>query len=120
MALLLAFVVAIGVTMALIPPLIKLAPRLQFVDMPQSRKVHTNPVPRVGGIAMALGVLIGWIVWGQLSTAVVAFLAGIIVLLVFGVWDDRATLSAGAKFLGQIIAVLIVMIWGGVKIGSVT
>jgi len=120
MVLLLAFVVAIGVTMALIPPLIKLAPRLQFVDMPQSRKVHVNPVPRVGGIAMAIGVLIGWAVWGQLSAAVIALLAGIIVLLIFGVWDDRATLSPGAKFFGQVLAVLIVMIWGGIKIGSVT
>src|SRR5262245_24450370 len=115
MELLLAFVVAIGVTMALIPPLIKLAPRLQFVDLPQSRKVHTNPVPRVGGIAMAAGVMIAWLVWGQMSVPIIALLGGLFVLLCFGVWDDRSNLSAGVKLVGQVVAVLIVMIWGGIK-----
>jgi len=120
MELLLAFVVAVGVTMALIPPLIKLAPRLQFVDVPQARKVHSNPVPRVGGIAMAAGLLIAWAVWGHLTVPNIALIAGIVVLLIFGVWDDRVTLSAGTKLIGQVIAVLIVMIFGGIKIGSIT
>src|SRR3974377_1128214 len=69
---------------------------------------------------MAAGVMLAWVVWGQLSAPIIALLAGIAVLLIFGVWDDRATLSAGTKFFGQVIAVLIVMIWGGIKIGSIT
>jgi UDP-GlcNAc:undecaprenyl-phosphate GlcNAc-1-phosphate transferase len=120
MELLLGFLVAIGVTMALIPPLIKLAPRWQFVDLPQSRKVHGAPIPRVGGIAMAAGVLLALLVWGHLATVTTALIAGILVLVAFGMWDDRVTLSAGPKFLGQAIAVLIVMIWGDVSIGSIT
>ena len=36
-----------------------------------------------------------------------AYLAGVLVLLLFGVWDDRVTLSAGPKLLGQVIAVLV-------------
>ena len=119
MALLLAFLVAVGVTMALIPPLIKLAPRFHFVDVPQARKVHTQLIPRVGGIAMAVGLLIAWMVWGHAEQAT-PMIAAIGVLLAFGVWDDRATLSAGTKFAGQISAVLIVMIWGHVGIDSLT
>jgi UDP-GlcNAc:undecaprenyl-phosphate GlcNAc-1-phosphate transferase len=120
MDLLLGFVVAVGVTMALIPPLIKIAPRWQFLDLPQSRKVHENPIPRVGGIAMAAGVLLALGVWGNLATATSALIAGIVVLVAFGMWDDRVSLSAGPKFLGQAVAVLVVMIWGDVSIGSLT
>jgi UDP-GlcNAc:undecaprenyl-phosphate GlcNAc-1-phosphate transferase len=118
--LLLGFVVAIGVTMALIPPLIKLAPRWHFVDLPQQRKVHANPIPRVGGIAMAIGVLLGWLVCGFVATQTIALVTGVLVLLAFGMWDDRVTLDAGPKFLGQTIAVLVVMLWGNVSIGSLT
>ena len=118
MELLLGFVVAVGVTMALIPPLIKLAPRWHFVDLPQERKVHSHPVPRVGGIAMAAGVLLALLVWGRFGAPTAALIAGIVVLVAFGIWDDRVTLSAAPKFLGQGIAVFIVMWWGDVSIHS--
>jgi UDP-GlcNAc:undecaprenyl-phosphate/decaprenyl-phosphate GlcNAc-1-phosphate transferase len=120
MELLIAFLVAVSVTMALIPPLIKLAPRLQFIDLPQERKVHVTPVPRVGGIAMAVGVMLAWFAWGKLGVQMNALIASIGVLLVFGIWDDRATLSAGAKFAGQMISALMVMWWGGIHIDSIT
>lgn len=118
MDLLLGFVVAIGVTMALIPPLIKLAPRWQFVDLPQQRKVHENPIPRVGGIAMAAGVLLALLVWGKVGANTQALIAAIVVLVGFGIWDDRNTLGAGPKFFGQAIASLIVMYLGDVHISS--
>lgn len=118
MELLLGFLVAVGVTMALIPPLIKLAPRWHFVDLPQERKVHAHPIPRVGGIAMAAGVLLALLVWGRFAAPTTALIAGIVVLVAFGIWDDRVTLSAAPKFLGQAIAVIIVMWWGDVSIHS--
>jgi UDP-GlcNAc:undecaprenyl-phosphate GlcNAc-1-phosphate transferase len=43
-----------------------------------------------------------------------------LVLLLFGVWDDRVTLSAGPKLLGQVIAVLLIMSWGDVNIATMT
>ncbi len=49
-----------------------------------------------------------------------AYLAGVLVLLMFGVWDDRVTLSAGPKLLGQVIAVLLIMVWGDVTIATMT
>jgi UDP-GlcNAc:undecaprenyl-phosphate GlcNAc-1-phosphate transferase len=58
MDLLLAFVIAMVVTMALIPPLARAAARLHVLDDPDSRKVHSQPIPRVGGIAMVAGALL--------------------------------------------------------------
>ena len=53
---LLPFVLAMVVTMAGLPLLVRLAGRWNIVDLPGARKVHTTPIPRVGGLAMACGV----------------------------------------------------------------
>lgn len=116
----LGFLIAMSVTMALIPPLMRAAQRFHFLDDPGERKVHAQPVPRVGGIAMAAGVLLALAFSGEFAQPMPAFLAGVVVLLAFGVWDDRVTLSAGPKLAGQIIAVLIVMIRGDVSIDTLT
>lgn len=120
MDLMLGFLLAMSVTMALIPPLMQAAARWQFLDAPGARKVHTTPVPRVGGIAMAAGTLLALLLSGEFAQPMPAYLAGVLVLLLFGVWDDRVTLSAGPKLLGQIIAVLLIMIWGDVTIATTT
>ncbi|MET0534865.1 MAG: undecaprenyl/decaprenyl-phosphate alpha-N-acetylglucosaminyl 1-phosphate transferase, partial [Steroidobacter sp.] len=120
MDLMLGFLLAMSVTMALIPPLMQAAARWHFLDAPGARKVHTTPVPRVGGIAMAAGVLLALMLSGNFTQPMPAYLAGVLVLLLFGVWDDRVTLSAGPKLLGQVIAVLVIMVWGDVTIATTT
>jgi UDP-GlcNAc:undecaprenyl-phosphate/decaprenyl-phosphate GlcNAc-1-phosphate transferase len=116
--LLFAFVIAMVVTTALIPPLVRVAARLHVLDIPASRKVHAAPMPRVGGIAMAVGALLPLCVWLPMDRTLVAYLLAVLVLLVFGAWDDRVTLGARTKFVGQLIAVLIVMLAGHVSIDS--
>lgn len=120
MDLMLGFLLAMSVTMALIPPLMQAAARWHFLDAPEARKVHTTPVPRVGGIAMAAGTLLALLLSGDFAQPMPAYLAGVLVLLLFGVWDDRVTLSAGPKLLGQVIAVLLIMVWGDVTIATTT
>ena len=120
MDLLFAFVIAMIVTMALIPPLVRVAARLQVLDDPMSRKLHAQPMPRVGGIAMAVGSVLPLCLWLPMDRTLVAYLLAVLVLLVFGAWDDRVTLGARTKFAGQLIAVLIVMLAGHVSISSLT
>lgn len=120
MDLMLGFLLAMSVTMALIPPLMQAAARWNFLDVPEARKVHTTPVPRVGGIAMAAGTLLALVLSGNFAQPMPAYLAGVLVLLLFGVWDDRVTLSAGPKLFGQVVAVLVIMIWGDVTIATMT
>ena len=45
------------VTITLIPIFKSLAVRVALVDMPDQRKVHTTPMPKIGGLAMAMGIL---------------------------------------------------------------
>jgi UDP-GlcNAc:undecaprenyl-phosphate GlcNAc-1-phosphate transferase len=118
--LLLAFIASMAITMALIPLLYRCSGRLQVLDAPAARKVHTRPVPRIGGIAMALGVFVTLLYLARHEPGLPAYLTGASLLLAMGVWDDRVTLAATPKFLAQLVAAAIVVIWGGVLVHSVT
>jgi len=102
----------------LIPPLMRVAARLQVIDDPAGRKVHTQPIPRIGGIAMAVGSLLPLCLWLPMDRTLAAYLLAVLVLLVFGAWDDRVALRARTKFAGQLIAALIVMLVGRVSIDT--
>jgi UDP-GlcNAc:undecaprenyl-phosphate GlcNAc-1-phosphate transferase len=116
----LAFVVALSITAALIPALARLAPSIGLTDAPGPRKVHSTPIPRVGGLAMAIGLFIATLLTVELSPSVRGLLLGLLVLVLFGLWDDRVTLGYGAKFAGQFIAVAICMLVGGIHLGNIT
>lgn len=120
MQLFLAFVVALSVTAALIPLLARWAPAIGLTDAPGPRKVHATPVPRVGGLAMAAGVLIPTLMSVALVPEIRGLLLGLVVLLLFGVWDDRVTLGYRTKLVGQVLAVGICMLVGGVHVGALT
>jgi UDP-GlcNAc:undecaprenyl-phosphate/decaprenyl-phosphate GlcNAc-1-phosphate transferase len=115
----LAFVVALSTTAALIPVLSRWAPAVGLTDKPGPRKVHVVPVPRVGGLAMAVGILVPVLVTVPLTAPTRGVLLGILILLCFGLWDDRVELGYRTKLLGQILAVATCMGVGGVQIGRV-
>ena len=116
MALFFSFLIAMFVTMLLIPPLMRSAQRWHFVDFPGERKVHSAPIPRIGGVAMVVGAVLPIAMWLVPQREVVGLLIGMGVILVFGVWDDRRDLNYRVKFLGQLIAALVVVLYGEVRI----
>ena len=120
MDLLLPLILAAVVTVALIPILERRAVALEIIDAPGERKVHLRPVPRVGGIAMAAGAAAAFAFWMPPGPRSVAFLVGAAIVLLFGVWDDRRDLPPWLKFLGQLLAVSVVVFLGDVTIHSVT
>jgi UDP-GlcNAc:undecaprenyl-phosphate/decaprenyl-phosphate GlcNAc-1-phosphate transferase len=114
----LAFVVALTITAALIPVLVHWAPTIGLTDAPGPRKVHSIPVPRVGGLAMAVGLLLPTLITVPLTPSIRGLLLGLVVLLIFGTWDDRVTLGYRTKFAGQVLAAGLCMIVGNVHIGT--
>ena len=114
--LLLTFLTAMALSMAIIPVMMRLAPRLGMVDEPDPRKVHAVPIPRVGGVGIVLGALVAVVLWVPLDQHLRAWLFGSLVLLGFGVWDDAAELGHYVKFIGQFIAAIAVVYWGDVVV----
>lgn len=120
MSLLLASFIALSITTACMPGLRRWALRIGLTDRPGPRKVHRAPVPRVGGIAMAAGIFIPILVTVPLHASMVGFLGGMLLLLVFGLWDDRCDIDYRLKFLGQFLAVALVIAVGNVRIVELT
>jgi len=111
-----AFIVSLVITMVLIPPAMKWADKIGAIDLPDERKVHQGAIPRVGGIAMVIGTLVSIFSWVELDAQVISLLVGYLILLFFGIWDDRSDLNYRIKFMGQIFAVLGVVVFGDVVI----
>jgi UDP-GlcNAc:undecaprenyl-phosphate GlcNAc-1-phosphate transferase len=109
---------ALFITVSLIPVLKSVAIRYKAVDLPAARKVHLKPIPKVGGLAMAVGVLAPVLLWAPLDGFGRALAAGACVIVVFGVADDLTDLRYRAKFLGQVLAALIVIVFGDLEIRS--
>lgn len=113
-----AFVVSLVLSMLLVPPLKRLAPLIGAIDLPDARKVHAGAIPRIGGIAMIIGVMVPILFWLPLDQKNLSLLLAFSVLLFFGIWDDRSNLHYRIKFMGQILAVLIVVLGADVVVHS--
>jgi UDP-GlcNAc:undecaprenyl-phosphate GlcNAc-1-phosphate transferase len=101
------------------PIFINLACKLSLFDLPNSRKIHCDPIPRIGGIAMALGAFIPIIIWAPMNDFVKSVLIGSGILVIFGLVDDIREINFKTKFLGQILAALIAILYGELRIESI-
>lgn len=108
-----SFISALFVTMVLVPPLMRLAAPMHLLDVPDARKIHTELVPRSGGLAIAAGILLPVVMWLPKDQAMSAVLSGALVIFLFGLWDDIKDLNYRVKLTGQILAIA-VAINGGV------
>ncbi|MHB8780772.1 MAG: MraY family glycosyltransferase [Candidatus Geothermincolia bacterium] len=136
-AYLLAFLAALVVVLAGTPLVKRLAIWLSAIDMPHDRKVHENPTPTLGGIAIFFGVLIavlavkllathtGWLSGpeGMENALATREFLGILIasamILLFGIIDDLRRLSPWVKVGGQVIATL-TLISFGVSVGTIS
>jgi UDP-GlcNAc:undecaprenyl-phosphate GlcNAc-1-phosphate transferase len=112
------FLLSLFIAVALIPVMTKLAARFHMVDFPNPRKVHARPIPRIGGAAIAIGAFIPIIFWTTADDFIIAYLLGAAILVVFGIVDDMRGLGYKTKFLGQLLAALVIVFYGGVRIVS--
>lgn len=123
MALLLAWLS----TDLLIPIIRRFAYSFGKVDNPGTRKIHRNPIPRVGGIAICLGFFIALMgiqvfdptFFNQFQTEWKGILYGGLIIFFVGLLDDFINLAPRAKLLGQFIAALTAYSFG-VKIFFIT
>ncbi len=109
-----AHLIAVAATALAVLLLLRTAERWRLMDHPGEHREHAKATPIVGGIAMFSGSTLGmlWLDWG-VSTVGPLILSGTVMLGV-GIWDDRHDTSYLFRFLGQLIAAIVM-----IKSGSV-
>jgi UDP-GlcNAc:undecaprenyl-phosphate GlcNAc-1-phosphate transferase len=114
------FAVAAAVTFALTPAVWKLSTRWGAVVKPDERRIHEQPTPTLGGVAMLIGLLVALGVarilpgFGPMfeSSELFGVAVAAIVILAIGMLDDLREVSAPAKVAGQVFAASILGLAG--------
>src|SRR4030065_747218 len=116
MSIILSVTIALLVCTVLVWVLRPLAMRIGLVDSPGERKQHVGHVPLVGGIAMFCGFMFAVLVLEQSLAGYRALFVGTALLVIVGILDDFHDLPPWVRFVAQIVAALIMTLWGGVVV----
>jgi UDP-GlcNAc:undecaprenyl-phosphate GlcNAc-1-phosphate transferase len=122
-AFLLAFITSFVVT----PYTMRLAHKIGAIDIPDKRKVHKKPIPRLGGLAIISGFIVSIIYLlivlnientiqlngiEQYGIKLLGFFIGILILGITCFIDDSKNIPALLKLLAQVLAAIIVVMCG--------
>ncbi|HUF17224.1 MAG TPA: hypothetical protein VMS12_04175 [Thermoanaerobaculia bacterium] len=125
---LLPALIAAAISALLTPVARRLALRVGAIDRPDPRKIHSTPVPRLGGLAVVVSVLV---VLGVVrliertgvetplegSEFFLAVALGAIPVFLISIWDDIRPLRPAPKFIAQFLGASIAIAMG-VRLGS--
>ncbi|HCJ66596.1 MAG TPA: hypothetical protein DHV62_04540, partial [Elusimicrobia bacterium] len=90
----------------------KIAARFKILDYPDERKIHRQPIPLLGGLAIYLAFIITVVRNLNFSRELWGVVLGGTIVFLFGLIDDLRGLSAKIRFLGQIFATLLIIAFG--------
>jgi UDP-GlcNAc:undecaprenyl-phosphate GlcNAc-1-phosphate transferase len=113
-----AFLAALVVTAALTPLTMRLARAVGAVDRPRDRGLSERDTPLLGGLAIFAGLLVAGLIWlpGGYGPGAHELWRGVLlaagVITIVGAVDDRFDLPPGVKFVGQVVAAVIVVHYG--------
>ena len=108
------------ITFLLIPVISSYCYKHNLLDNPGPRKIHTSPIPRMGGVAFvisySLAVWLGFIadsgLWHSNWLGVAGVVAGGIIIFFLGLYDDARNIGPFPKFIWQVIAALFPVLCG--------
>ena len=104
----------------LVPIVKKVAEHVGAMDIPNERKVHDHPIPRMGGLAIFGAFLLGYMLFARSSFQMLSILIGGFIIVLTGIFDDIKPIQARYKFIVQIIAAAVVVFYGNVALSRIT
>ena len=118
-AVLLAFAGAMFVTWYALPVIVKIASIRPLTDKPGSNKIHFCEIPTLGGIGIFCGFTVGFLlsVTG-LMEGTCYFTTALIILFFTGMEDDLITVRPYKKIVAQVLAVIIITSFAGLRFTS--
>ena len=94
----------------------KVANHIGAIDVPKDkRRVHTKPIPKLGGLGIFSAFLFGYMLFGVQSIQMNSVLIGSFIIIITGILDDIKTLKAKHEFLGQFLAALTITLYGNIE-----
>jgi len=114
-----AFLLAGVLAWTLVPLTEKLAWRIGAIDHPRERSLHVVPTPKLGGLAILVGVLVAGALFLPTVAQTRAILGGAAAIAALGVLDDVFELGAAPKLAGQVLAASI-PVFNGVRLAGFT
>ena len=97
-------IIAMAISMAIIPLMIRIAPAIGMIDKPDHRKIHITPIPRVGGVGIVIGLLLPLLIWLPMNAFIMSFLpaAQLLVAASEDKWLDVGGGRAALVFISRI------------------
>jgi UDP-GlcNAc:undecaprenyl-phosphate/decaprenyl-phosphate GlcNAc-1-phosphate transferase len=94
-------IVSALIVLATTPLAARLAHRVGAVDLPSDRRIHREPTPRLGGVAILLGFLVPVLFFLPEDSSARALVTGAVLICCLGAVDDVVGLSPAVKLAGQ-------------------
>lgn len=118
MTIIIALILSFVMSLILTPQVKKIALNHNIIDKPNERKVHSKIMPRMGGLAIYLAFAFTYsilIIFDLFEPVrfIDAFMIGALIVVITGVLDDKFQIKPIYKLIGQFIAALIVVFYGG-------
>ena len=107
-------------SLILVPLVRDIAMHINAIDIPDKRKVHKKPMPRLGGLAIFLSFLIGYMFFAPLTTQMISILIGSFLIVLLGIIDDINPLKATTKLWGQILVAIVLVFFGNIYITDIS
>lgn len=107
-------------TVFFVPIVAKIANFIGAIDVPDERKVHKKLIPRLGGLGIYAGFLLGYMIFGEQSLKMNAVLIGSIIIIITGIFDDVKPVPARYKLLGQLASASIIPLYGGIVLKEIS
>ncbi len=108
----------------LIPLIKKLAFHIGALDIPRNdegnRHIHKNTTPKLGGLAMFMGFLFSYMIFGEQSIMMNSILIGGFIILITGIIDDIKPIKASVKFIGQLLAACVIVFYGKILLQDIS
>jgi UDP-GlcNAc:undecaprenyl-phosphate GlcNAc-1-phosphate transferase len=104
--------IALGIVVLLTPAVGGMARLLGVVDEPDGRRLNRRPIPRLGGLAIFLGILVPSLAFLKLTGEMRGVVIGAAVACVVGAVDDFRGLAPAPKLAGQLLAAAIPTTFG--------
>ncbi len=100
-------------TYALMPWVIRLAHKFGAMDYPDaSRRVHQQPTPRIGGVAVLVSTNLTLLLNFDFSLGLKGVCLSALMVAMLSLWDDVRELPAAFKLLGQLLAISVLIYFG--------